>query len=178
VQITVAETVGVEGRGDYYDQTGALRDMVQNHLRQLGCLLAMECPVSIGADAVRNEKLKVLRSLRPFAGADSRQLTVRGQYAAGAVGGRAMKGNQEGSGKGCSSVTETFVAMKAEIRYQRWAGVPFYLRTGKRMPRKLSEIVVQFRSVPFSIFPPDAADPQPNALVIRLQPEEGGCACG
>ncbi|MBV8916317.1 MAG: glucose-6-phosphate dehydrogenase, partial [Acetobacteraceae bacterium] len=145
VQITVAETVGVEGRGDYYDHSGALRDMVQNHLLQLLCLLAMEPPRSLEADAVRDEKLKVLRALRPIAPHEVGQFTVRGQYAHGAVDGKAVPGYLADLGANRASRTETFVALKAELQNWRWAGVPFYLRSGKRLPQKVSEIVIQFR---------------------------------
>jgi glucose-6-phosphate 1-dehydrogenase len=173
VQITVGETVGVEGRGDYYDHSGALRDMVQNHLVQLLCLLAMEPPLSLGADAVRDEKLKVLRSLKPIAPHDVAHVTVRGQYAQGAVNGQAVPGYLADLGPGRTSKTETFVALKAEIQSWRWANVPFYLRSGKRLPQKVSEIVVQFRSAPFSIFRDATEELSPNKLIIRLQPEEG-----
>ena len=173
VQITVGETVGVEGRGDYYDNSGALRDMVQNHLLQLMCLLAMEPPISLAADALRDEKLKVLRALRPMAPHEVGHLTVRGQYAAGAVAGKTVDSYLKDLGEGRTSDTETFVALKAEVRTWRWANVPFYLRTGKRLPQKVSEVVIQFRDIPISVFPRDAADIQPNRLVIRLQPEEG-----
>jgi glucose-6-phosphate 1-dehydrogenase len=165
VQITVAETVGLEGRGGYYDKSGALRDMLQNHILQLLCLIAMEPPVSLDADRVRDEKLKVLRALRPMAPHEVANLTVRGQYTQGAIAGK--------PGAHHPSSTETFVALKAEVRTWRWANVPFYLRTGKRLPQKVSEIVIQFRALPFSIFPSDAAEWQPNSLIIRLQPEEG-----
>jgi glucose-6-phosphate 1-dehydrogenase len=173
VQITVAETVGVEGRAGYYDHSGALRDMVQNHLLQLLCLIAMEPPLSLDADRVRDEKLKVLRALRPIAAHEIGALTVRGQYGAGAIDGKPAGSYRDDLGTGEPSTTETLVALKAEVRTWRWANVPFYLRTGKRMPRKVSEIVVQFRAQPFSIFPPEAGLRQPNRLVIRLQPEEG-----
>ena len=153
VQITVAETVGVEGRGGYYDKSGALRDMVQNHMLQLLCLLAMEPPGSIAADAVRDEKLKVLRALRPFSAAEVQTQTVRGQYAQGAIDGKPVPGYLADLGDNVPSQTETFVALKVEVAAWRWAHVPFYLRTGKRLPQKVSEIVVQFRHVPFSIFP-------------------------
>ncbi len=172
VQITVAETVGVEGRGGYYDHSGALRDMVQNHLLQLLCLLAMESPVSLNADAVRDEKLKVLRALRPIAPHEVTNLTVRGQYTHGAIDGKPVKGYLEDLGED-SSRTETFVALKCEVHTLRWASVPFYLRTGKRLPSKFSGIVIQFRTPPFSIFPVDRSEMQPNKLIIRLQPEEG-----
>ena len=173
VQITVGETVGVESRGDYYDHSGALRDMIQNHLLQLVCLLAMEPPISLQAEALRDEKLKVLRALRPMAPHEVGHLTVRGQYVAGAVGGRSVDGYLKDLGERRTSDTETFVALKAEVRTWRWASVPFYLRTGKRLPQKVSEVVIQFRAIPISVFPREAAEMQPNRLVIRLQPEEG-----
>ena len=176
VQITVAETVGVEGRGAYYDHSGALRDMLQNHLLQLLCLLAMESPVSMDAQSVRDEKLKVLRALRPMQPHEVAHSTVRGQYVAGAVNGQPVAGylqDLDGSGDGAESRTETFVALKAEVHNRRWANVPFYLRTGKRLPQKVSEVVVQFRSLPFTIFPPEAGELQSNLLIVRLQPEEG-----
>ncbi len=171
VQITVAETVGVEGRWSYYNETGALRDMVQNHMLQLLCLVAMEPPTSLDADAVRDEKLKVLRSLRPITVGDAMNKTVPGQYGAGAVEGRPVSGYLE-EGEGASD-TETFVALRADIDNWRWRGVPFYLRTGKRMAARLTEIFIQFRGVPHSIFPEDSNPVLPsNKLVIRLQPEE------
>ncbi len=173
VQITVAETVGVEGRGDYYDGSGVLRDMVQNHLLQLLCLVAMEPPSSLAADAVRDEKLKVLRALKPIAPHEVSHVTVRGQYASGAVDGKAVGGYLADLGANRTSRTETFVAVKAEVQNWRWAGVPFYLRSGKRLPQKVSEIVVQYRAVPFSIFGRDAGELSSNKLVIRLQPKEG-----
>jgi glucose-6-phosphate 1-dehydrogenase len=173
VQITVAETVGLEGRAGYYDRAGAMRDMVQNHLLQLLCLIAMEPPVTLDADRVRDEKLKVLRALRPMEPHEVSTLTVRGQYAQGAIDGKPVGSYQTDLGHDEPSDTETFVALKAEVRTWRWANVPFYLRTGKRLPQKVSEIVIQFRAQPFSIFPADAADWQPNRLIVRLQPEEG-----
>jgi glucose-6-phosphate 1-dehydrogenase len=173
VQITVAETVGLEGRGGYYDRSGALRDMVQNHMLQLMCLIAMEPPVSLNADRVRDEKLKVLRALRPYESHEAATLSVRGQYTQGAIDGRPVPGYLADLGANEPSRTESFVALKAEICTWRWANVPFYLRTGKRLPKKVSEIVVQFRALPFSIFPADAAEWSPNRLIIRLQPEEG-----
>jgi glucose-6-phosphate 1-dehydrogenase len=173
VQITVAETVGLEGRAGYYDRAGALRDMVQNHLLQLLCLIAMEPPVSLDADRVRDEKLKVLRALKPMEPHEVASLTVWGQYAPGAIDGKGVPGYLSDLGGSATSHTETFVALKAEVRSWRWANVPFYLRTGKRLPRKVSEIVIQFRAPPFSIFPPEAAEWRPNRLIIRLQPEEG-----
>ena len=173
VQITVGETVGVEGRGDYYDHSGALRDMVQNHLMQLLCLLAMEPPTSLDADAVRDEKLKVLRSLKPIPPHEVGHVTVRGQYSQGAVDGKAVPGYLADLGEGRTSRTETFVALKAEIQNWRWHNVPFYLRSGKRLPQKVSEIVVQFRDAPFNVFSRGSASLAPNKLIIRLQPEEG-----
>src|SRR5271166_447716 len=173
VQITVAETVGVEGRGGYYDHSGALRDMVQNHMLQLLCLVAMDPPVSLEADRVRDEKLKVLRALRPFEPHEALGLTVRGQYTQGAIDGQPVPGYIADLNGPETTQTETFVALKADVRTWRWANVPFYLRTGKRQPQKVSEIVIQYRALPFSIFPPDAAEWMPNKLIIRLQPEEG-----
>ncbi len=173
VQITVAETVGVEQRGDYYDRSGALRDMVQNHLLQLVCMVAMESPITLEADALRDEKLKVLRALRPIAAHEVGHITVRGQYAAGAIDGHGVTGYLADLGPDRSSDTETFAAVKLEVRNWRWAGVPFYLRSGKRLPQKVSEIVVQFKAIPFNVFPREAAEMQPNRLVVRLQPQEG-----
>jgi glucose-6-phosphate 1-dehydrogenase len=169
VQITVAETVGVEGRWGYYDEFGALRDMVQNHLLQLVCLVAMEPPARLEPNAVRNEKIKVLRSLRPIQGRDVERNTVRAQYVSGVSAGQSAPGYvEEGGGK--ASETETFVALVAHVDNWRWAGTPFYLRTGKRLPERTSEIVVQFRDVPYSIF--SGSDLSANRLVIRLQPDE------
>jgi glucose-6-phosphate 1-dehydrogenase len=173
VQITVAETVGLEGRGGYYDKSGALRDMLQNHMLQLLCLIAMDPPVTLEADRVRDEKLKVLRALKPMDPHEAAHLTVRGQYTHGAIDGKPVPGYLADLGSDVPSGTESFVALKAEIRTWRWAGVPFYLRTGKRLPSKVSEIVIQFRAPPFSIFPLEVAEWRPNTLIIRLQPEEG-----
>ncbi|MFT3763825.1 MAG: glucose-6-phosphate dehydrogenase [Pseudoxanthomonas sp.] len=172
VQITVAETVGLEKRASYYDTAGALRDMVQNHLLQLLCMVAMEPPASLEANAVRDEKLKVLRSLRPVRGEDVAHVTVRGQYRAGASAGGAVPGYLDELGR-ADSRTETFVALKAEVDNWRWAGVPFYLRTGKRLPERVSEIVICFRDVPHSIFEDSAGPVLANKLVLRLQPDEG-----
>ena len=151
VQITVAETLGVEGRAGYYDTAGALRDMVQNHMLQLLCLVAMEPPTSIEADSVRDEKLKVLQSLKPLTDGNLASQIVRGQYRAGASAGGAVAGYLEELGSDTSK-TETYVALKAEIGSWRWNGVPFYLRSGKRLPSRLSEIVVEFKPVPYSVF--------------------------
>lgn len=172
VQITVAETIGVEGRGEYYDKSGALRDMVQNHLVQLLCLVAMEPPAHFEQDSVRDEKLKILKCLRPITGNQVRSHTVRGQYGPGAIDGEATKSYLEDSDLEASD-TETFVAIKAEIDNWRWTGVPFYLRTGKRLQQKFSEIVIEFKPVPHEIFPTTGQDMKPNRLIIRLQPDEG-----
>ncbi|HEV7253731.1 MAG TPA: glucose-6-phosphate dehydrogenase [Mesorhizobium sp.] len=172
VQITVGETVGLEDRVSYYDKAGALRDMVQNHMLQLVCLVAMEAPASMNADAVRDEKLKVLRSLKPIGNGEAAKITVRGQYRAGASAGGAVRGYVEELGNG-GSATETFVALKAEIANWRWSGVPFYLRTGKRLANRVSEIVITFKPIPHSIFGEGAGPIIDNQLVIRLQPDEG-----
>ena len=171
VQITVAETVGVGSRAGFYDHTGALRDMVQNHLLQLLCIVAMEPPVSLDPDAVRDEKLKVLRSLRPMTLADIARDTVRGQYAAGAVDGAPVKGYLEEDNVPPDSRAETFVALRAHINNWRWANVPFFLRTGKRLQKRQSEIVIDFADLPFSIIPSGPRN-YGNRLVIQLQPEE------
>lgn len=170
VQITVAETIGVEGRGDYYDGAGALRDMVQNHMLQLVALVAMEPPTDFNATAVRDEKVKVLRSLRPITAADIEADTVTGQYTRGAIDGETVPGYVEEIGH--DSETETFVALKANVDNWRWKGVPFYLRTGKRMPERTTAIFIQFRDVPYSIFASRGATTKPNKLIIGLQPEE------
>jgi glucose-6-phosphate 1-dehydrogenase len=170
VQITVAESIGAGGRASYYDGAGALRDMVQNHMLQLLCLVAMEPPGDLEADDVRDEKLKVLRALRPIGREAAAKLTVRGQYGQGlADGARAPSYSEE---LGRESATETFVALKAHVDNWRWAGVPFYLRTGKRMASRRSEIVVQFKPVPHAVTPPEAGRLHPNRLVLRLQPDE------
>jgi len=171
VQITVSETVGLEDRVTYYDKAGALRDMVQNHILQLLCLVAMEAPSSMDANAVRDEKLKVLRSLKRINGQEAPKQTVRGQYKAGASAGGAVKGYVDELGS--TSNTETFVAIKAEIANWRWAGVPFYIRTGKRLASRVSEIVIEFKPVPHNIFDESAGNLLANQLVIRLQPDEG-----
>lgn len=170
VQITIAETVGLEDRAGYYENAGALRDMVQNHMLQLLALIAMEPPARFDGTAVRDEKAKVFRSLRQMAPADVPHLTVTGQYAAGAVNGEIVKGYADELGK--PSNTETFVAIKAHVDNWRWQGVPFYLRTGKRMPARRSEIAIQFKAVPHSMFGDRGGLLQPNMLIIRLQPEE------
>jgi glucose-6-phosphate 1-dehydrogenase len=173
VQITVAEEVGLESRAGYYEGAGALRDMVQNHLLQLLCLVAMEPPNTLDSDEIRDEKVRVLKALRPITAADALTRTVRGQYRHGSVDGKPVQGYEEELGR--ESPVETFVALKTEIDTWRWAGVPFYLRTGKRMAERFSEIVVTFKPVPHSIFEPLGADGTlaPNRLIIRLQPDDG-----
>jgi glucose-6-phosphate 1-dehydrogenase len=170
VQISVAETVGVEGRGDYYDGAGALRDMVQNHMLQLLALVAMEPPTNFDATAVRDEKVKVLRSLRPIDASTAASHSVTGQYARGAIDGRTVSGYAEELGR--DSATETFAALKVHVDNWRWKGVPFYLRTGKRMATRTTEIYIQFNDVPHSIFAARGATARPNKLIIGLQPEE------
>ena len=170
VQITIAETVGLEGRADYYEGAGALRDMVQNHMLQLLALVAMEPPTNFDATAVRDEKVKVLRSLRPLTGETVAAECVTGQYGKGAIDGGAVPGYAEELGR--ESPAETFVALKAHVDNWRWKGVPFYLRTGKRLPERQTEIFIQFKCVPHSIFAARGASTKANKLVIGLQPEE------
>ncbi|MGQ7844568.1 glucose-6-phosphate dehydrogenase [Granulosicoccus sp. 3-233] len=172
VQITIAESLGVDSRGAFYDQTGALRDMVQNHLLQLLVILAMEPPVSMDPDAVRDEKIKVLRALKPLTGIDAIENSVRGQYKAGAYKDGPVPGYLDNADIPDDSTTETFVALRAEIASWRWAGVPFFLRTGKRLESKTTEIVINFKKIPHSIFPTADGFSIPNQLIIRLQPEE------
>ena len=171
IQITVAESLGVEGRGSYYAKSGALRDMVQNHLLQVLCLVAMEPPASLDPDAIRDEKVKVLRSLKFITPEKAKKNTVRGQYTEGASEGKPVKGFLEEAEYKDSLNTETFVAIKADIDNWRWADVPFYLRTGKRLSKRYSEIVVEFKKHPFSLFGNKENEPA-NKLVIRIQPEE------
>lgn len=172
IQITVAESVGVEGRDAYYDSAGAVRDIVQNHLLQLLCLIAMEPPNSLDADNVRDEKIKVLRAMKGFDSKNVTQNTVRAQYTGGTVNGETLPGYVDALPDALKdSRTETFAAIRTEIENWRWAGVPFYLRTGKRMAERRSEIVIQFKSTPHNVFGP--GDNLPNRLVLRLQPDEG-----
>ncbi|MEC8633122.1 MAG: glucose-6-phosphate dehydrogenase [Pseudomonadota bacterium] len=172
VQITVGEMVGIEGRWTYYDKVGQLRDMVQNHLMQLMCLVAMEPPNSLRAESIRDEKVKIVRALRRIDSQSVNEKVVRGQYINGWIRGTAVPGylDEEGCEIG-SSDTETYIAIKAHIDNWRWSGVPFYLRTGKRLPDKVTEIVIQYKNLPHNIFGDDANIP--NKLVIRLQPNEG-----
>lgn len=173
VQITVAEEVGVEGRWGYYDNAGQTRDMVQNHLLQILSLIAMEPPRSLDADSIRDEKLKVLKALRPIDISNVQENTVRGQYIQGFVNGKAVPAYSEENGAQNSSNTETYVAIKVDIDNWRWSGVPFYLRTGKRMPKKHTEVVIYFKPQPHNIFHEVYRHLTPNKLVIRLQPDEG-----
>ena len=174
VQITVAETVGVEARGDYYDRAGALRDMVQNHLLQILCLVAMEPPISFDADEIRNKKVDVLRALRPIKNEEIHRVAVRGQYRKGTIHGSQVPGYREEASVSAESATETYAAFTFHIDNWRWQGVPFYLRTGKRLPAKVSEVSIIFRSPPHQFFPSAAVESwQPNRIVIRIQPEEG-----
>jgi glucose-6-phosphate 1-dehydrogenase len=173
VQITVAEQLGAGDRADFYDRTGTLRDMMQNHMLQLLCLVAMEAPASLDHEDIRGEKIKVLRALRPITPDSVKRVTVRGQYTSGAIAGQVVPAYRDELEDGSSSDTETFVAIKAEIDNWRWAGTPFYLRSGKRLAAKASEIVVQFRPVAHSIFPRESGAIEPNRMTIRLQPDEG-----
>ncbi|MBV8469997.1 MAG: glucose-6-phosphate dehydrogenase [Burkholderiaceae bacterium] len=170
IQITLAESLGVGTRGSFYEGTGALRDMIQNHALQLLTMIAMEPPSTADADAIRDEKLKVLRSLKPFTADSVARDVVRGQYRSGTVDGQAVVGYLDEANIPAHSQCETFVALRTEVQNWRWAGVPFYLRTGKRLAARDAQIVVNFRPVPHPIFP---SNNQPNRLVIKLQPEDG-----
>ena len=173
VQITASESLGVEGRGPYYESSGALRDMVQNHLLQLLCLVAMEPPTDLAADSVRDEKVKVIRSLRPIVGPEVAANVVRGQYVEGAINGRTVAGYRSEERVSPTSMTETYVALKVMVDSWRWAGVPFYVRVGKRLPKNGTEIALIFKSAPAVLFNNNGEVPGPNVLVIRIQPDEG-----
>jgi glucose-6-phosphate 1-dehydrogenase len=174
VQISVAETVGVEQRGDYYDGAGALRDMVPNHIMQLISLTAMEPPISFEANAVRDEQAKILHAVQPFSNEDVLTKTVRGQYGEGTMDGERVPGYRSEEGVPPDSRTETFVAMRLLLDNWRWAGVPFYLRTGKRLPSRSTHVVIQFRRAPFMLFRETQVETMmPNQLVLHIQPEEG-----
>jgi glucose-6-phosphate 1-dehydrogenase len=173
IQITVAESIGVEERGAFYEETGAARDVLQNHLLQLLSLVAMEPPATFAADALRDEKLKVLRAIAPPTRQEVARDVVRGQYDKGWVAGMPVKAYREEAEVDAQSETETFVAARFEVDDWRWSGVPFYLRTGKRMAKRASEIAIQFRDVPHRLFADANTDPQPNLLAIRVQPDEG-----
>ena len=174
VQITVAESIGVEGRGMYYEESGTTRDMVQNHMFQLLCLTAMEPPVSLEPDAIRDEKVKVLHALRPVDPEKIGQETVRAQYETGVVGEKQVPGYRDEPGVSPDSRTETYVALRLFVDNWRWAGVPFYLRSGKRLPKRLTEVAMQFRDVPHRLFHSGLKDRLvPNTLSMRIQPDEG-----
>lgn len=174
VQITVAETVGVGHRGGYYDHAGALRDMVQNHLLQILCLIAMEPTVSFDANEIRNKKMDVLRAIRPIPPEKVHQVAVRGQYGPGLVECNPVVAYREESAVAADSPTETFAALKLSIDNWRWEGVPFYLRTGKRLQARVSQVAIIFRPAPHQLFPPAAVESwQPNRLILRIQPDEG-----
>lgn len=174
VQITVAESLGIEERAPYYEHAGALRDIVQNHLLQLVALVGMEPPVSFDSKAVRDEKLKVLRAIRPISEREVETNVVRGQYGAGFIDGSPARAYREEDGVSPASTTESFVAIRAFIDNWRWEGTPFYLRTGKRLPKRTTEIAIQFRAAPHQVFSREAAEGmEPNALVLRIQPDEG-----
>ncbi|MBF2037351.1 MAG: glucose-6-phosphate dehydrogenase [Leptolyngbyaceae cyanobacterium T60_A2020_046] len=173
VQITVSETVGLEGRAGYYETAGALRDMVQNHLMQLFCLTAMEAPNSLEADSIRNEKVKVLQATRLAHLDDIAQSAVRGQYAPGWMKGHQVPGYRDEEGASATSTTPTYAALKLAVDNWRWKGVPFYMRTGKRMPKKVSEISIHFKEVPFMMFQSAAKQLNHNVLALRIQPDEG-----
>jgi len=174
VQITVGETLGVEGRGAYYEEAGALRDIIQNHILQLLCLVAMEPPVTFDADPVRDEKTKVLRAIRPIERERIDEVAVRGQYGLGSLEGARVPGYREEAGVAPDSRSETYAALKLFVDNWRWAGVPFYLRTGKRLPKRASEIAILFRRTPHLLFRRDlASEVEPNLLTLRIQPDEG-----
>jgi glucose-6-phosphate 1-dehydrogenase len=173
IQITISEELGVEKRGAFYDSTGALRDMVQNHALQLLCAIGMEPPINSGADAIRDEKLKVLRSLKPWTPQTLGQHVIRGQYAAGSIDGEAVPAYRAEKGVNPQSMTETFVALRTEIANWRWAGVPFYIRTGKRLADRDAHIEVNFRPAAHAIYPSPGSSSAPNRLVINLQPRDG-----
>ncbi len=173
VQITVAESIGVEGRGGYYEEAGTTRDMVQNHMLQLLCLTAMEPPVSLDADAIRDEKVKVLRAMRPLTPEQVTAQTVRAQYGEGVSAGKHVHGYLQEEGVASDSITETYVALKLYIDNWRWAQVPFYLRAGKRLPKRMTEISLQFRDVPHRLFGAGTGDLDSNTLTLRIQPDEG-----
>lgn len=174
VQFTVAETVGVEGRGSFYESAGALRDMIQNHMLQMMCLIAMEPPVSFDADEIRNKKVDVLKAIRPLDGPDMYKRAVRGQYGPGWLDGSRVPGYRQEPGVDPNSSTETYVALKLFVDNWRWQDVPFYLRTGKRLPQKMSQISMEFKPVPHQIFPSSAVEHwEPNRFVMNIQPKEG-----
>jgi glucose-6-phosphate 1-dehydrogenase len=173
IEITSAESLGVEKRGGYYDSSGALRDMLQNHLLQVAALTAMEPPSSLEPAAIRNEILKVLQSLRPISREEVAQVAIRGQYVSSSIKGKAIPGYREEEGVGAGSLTETFAALKFYIDNWRWGGVPFYIRTGKRLPTRVTEVVIHFKPTPHFLFSGNRLHQAGNQLVIRIQPDEG-----
>ena len=175
VQITVAESLGVEGRGGYYEESGALRDMIQNHLLQLLCLVAMEPPAALDAESIRDERRKVLRSIRPLTPGEVPLVTARGQYGPGAIDGSPVPGYREDESVANDSQTETFAALRLDVDNWRWAGVPFFMRTGKRLPKKVSEVSIHFKDIPHRLFDDGGGDDDWNAnvLSLRIQPDEG-----
>jgi glucose-6-phosphate 1-dehydrogenase len=173
VQITVGESQGLDSRGEFYEETGASRDVLQNHLLQLATLVAMEPPATLTTEALRDEKIKVLRAITPMTRDEVERSVVRGQYGRGWIGEREVPGYREEAEVDPVSETETFVAVRLEIDDWRWAGVPFYLRTGKRLPKRATEIAIQFRQVPHRLFLDSPTEPDPNLLALRIQPDEG-----
>ena len=174
VQITAAESIGIEGRGGYYDQAGVLRDIIQNHAMQLLSLAAMEPPATFEPNAVRDEKVKVLRAVRPIPSEEAGEFGVRGQYRPGVISGQAVIGYREEKGVAVDSSTETYLALKLFVDNWRWAGVPFYVRAGKRLPKRVTEIAIVFRQPPLALFPTtDGSRIEPNVLSIIIQPDEG-----
>ena len=175
VQITVAENLGLEGRAGYYEESGAIRDMIQNHMLQLLTLVAMEPPIALDANSVRDEKVKVLHALQPMNGHDVLENTIRAQYGPGWVGGQQVPGYLQENGVAPTSTTETYVALKTFVDNWRWAGVPFYLRTGKHLPKRVSEVAIQFKQPPLMLFKDSDTQGQvePNVLTLRIQPDEG-----
>ncbi len=174
IQITAGEKIGVENRGDYYEQAGVLRDMIQNHMLQLLTMIGMEPPVSLEANAVRDERVKVIRAMRRFNPAEIKNVAVRGQYAAGIVDGKEVPGYRQEKGVNPNSFTETYAEVMFHVDNWRWAGVPIYVRSGKRLAKRVTEVAIQFKQVPHTLFPEDSSGRlDPNWLVIRIQPEEG-----
>jgi glucose-6-phosphate 1-dehydrogenase len=174
VQITAAESIGVESRAGYYEESGALRDMIQNHMLQLLAMVAMDPPVSLEANAVRNEKVRVMRAIRPIGESEVNDSAVRGQYGSGMVNGKSVAGYRQEPGVNRESATETYASVKFEIDNWRWSDVPFYVRSGKRLPKRVSEIAIKFKRVPHLLFGRSATtEIEQNELVLRIQPDEG-----
>jgi glucose-6-phosphate 1-dehydrogenase len=174
VQILVAESLGIGTRSEYYEESGAIRDMVQNHIKQVLCLTTMEPPVAFDAEAIRDEKVKVMRAIPLFTPESVKQNVVRGQYTAGEIDGQQVPGYRQEQGVAPNSMTETYVALKLFVENWRWADVPFYIRTGKRLPKRSTEVTVQFKRVPHQLYNPSVTRGLvPNRLTIRIQPDEG-----